>query len=116
VHPETGKGHVYQVPRGGGTYTCLTVARLLSWTKGGGKEPTRTCRIALDAWHSILRYTRAATRAVRRRPIERSILLVTRYRESRITNQSTIKMNAPRTQKGPTGRPLIGSTTNYQRN
>ena len=52
VHPETPKRHVYEVPGGAGTYTCLTVAQFLGWTVDQGQEPTRTCRIAFDAWHA----------------------------------------------------------------
>ena len=58
VDPKTRKDAIYHVPGGVGTYTCLTVAKFLGWTVDKGQEPTRTCRIAFDAWHATLRLVR----------------------------------------------------------
>ena len=56
VDPKTRKDAVY-VTTGIVTsqYTCQTVAAFLGWTNrasDGGVQPTRTCRIAFDAWHA----------------------------------------------------------------
>jgi hypothetical protein len=52
-HQKGGRGDgVYST--GNKRYTCLTVAAFLGWTKkdGDSVQPTRTCRIAFDAWHA----------------------------------------------------------------
>jgi ParB-like chromosome segregation protein Spo0J len=54
VPADTPKAHIYNVPPGGGTYTCATVARFLGWTKrhdDDAVEPTRACRLAFEAYH-----------------------------------------------------------------
>jgi len=41
---------------GARSYTCMTVATFLNWLykseDTGETQPTRTCRIAFDAWHA----------------------------------------------------------------
>jgi hypothetical protein len=54
VDPKAPKGSIY-VAGPVATYTCQTVARFLGWTNSHGDQkdqPTRTCRIAFDAWHA----------------------------------------------------------------
>jgi hypothetical protein len=58
VEPQTKAGAIYDIPLGisSRTYTCLSVARFLGWTKAGGTQATNSCRIAFDAWHATHRY------------------------------------------------------------
>lgn len=52
VHRETPKSGTHEVVPGGKTYTLLTVARFLGWTKAAGTQATNSCRVAFDAWHA----------------------------------------------------------------
>jgi hypothetical protein len=67
--PKTPKGGVYVVP-GGKTYTIMTVARFLGWTKADGTQATNACRIAFDAWHAVHRYGVDVARLVAQIPLE----------------------------------------------
>jgi hypothetical protein len=70
VDPKTRKDAVYLTTGVvSSSYTCQTVASFLGWTNrasDGGVQPTRTCRIAFDAWHAPRRLVRMPQ--VRRSP------------------------------------------------